>query len=310
VRNERRSTRLEQLAWKSCTSGAATSSAARVRRRYAASADSTSRWRRAKAGGSTTITSKRRPLAPQPGEHLERVAARGVVLARIDAAAAAVAFHVRDGRSDRRLRLIDAEHGACSAHGGMDPESAGAAEHVEHVAAAAVRCHQPSVVALVEEMAGLLSVEQVDPEPHAVFQEHDLVVERIAPHDATRVSGVGRDADGGGWERWCGCRVRDRARRAQDDPRWFEQVGGDRDHAVEVREPRSGVERDHHAGVVSVDDQAGQRVVLAVNQPVGGGASVGRELRAAFDSAGHARTQEVGVDGGRLAVVEDADSDR
>ena len=115
----------------------------------------------ANEGGSTITTSNRRPVLGHRRHHLEGVAERGVDAVRPECDPAGVGGHVGAGGLDRTRTLIDEVDRRRAGRGGVDAESAGATEDVEHGATGAVGGDQGPVLALIEERARLLPAHHV-----------------------------------------------------------------------------------------------------------------------------------------------------
>ena len=164
-----------------------------------------------------------------------------------------ITFHVGDGL----LGYIDGIDADGAAGEGIAGESAGIAEEIEHASAGGVLADKLSVVALVEEKAGLLPARDVDMEGHAVLAHSHLAERAIQQTIDGDVSGDFRE--GGG------ALVIDGAEAvAEDIPQRLREGVAQEAHAV-------GVELHDHVAVVPIDDQPGQVVALAVHQAEGGG---------------------------------------
>ena len=173
----------------------------------------------------------------------------------------------------------------------MDGEAAGVAEEVDDVDAGGEGADGAAVLALIEEEAGLLAVEDVDGEADAVLADLDrrrrrAAVEQLAAAAARALDDVGDAERAHLRRRW--------RRRTQSAP--------DADGVT--------VEPDDGDRAVDVDDDAGEKVALAVEpaEGVGGGGVEDAAARAQ-------RRADAGADEGfveRLARVErgDADGDR
>ena len=108
-----------------------------------------------------------------PVEVGEHVLADGVVpLCEVAAHQAHVLLHEVDGL----LRNIDGIHVLRPTAQGVQRETAGVGEHVEDGVPLCQLAHHGAALSLVEEEAGLLSVEDVDFEEDAVFGGDDLLV--------------------------------------------------------------------------------------------------------------------------------------
>src|SRR6185312_13846466 len=135
----------------------------------------------------------------------------------------------------------------------VDGEAAGVAEEVDDVDAGGERADGAAVVALIEEEAGLLTVQDVDGEADAVLADRHRrrrrgAVEQLALAAARALEDVG-DAEGASF------------------------VDEERDERVAPDADGVAVEAQDGDGAVDVDDDAGKEVALAVEpaEGVGGG---------------------------------------
>ena len=82
----------------------------------------------------------------------------------------------------------------CPTPHGIDAETTGVAEHVEHLAAFGIAFHKGAVVALIYEEARLLSFEPVDMESQAVLASNIVVA--FAPNEAVLLPQLGFEWQG------------------------------------------------------------------------------------------------------------------
>ena len=153
------------------------------------------------------------------------------------------------------------------------------------------RPHQRPVVALVEEVPGLVTADDVGLQRQAALAEPNRTIGRRSD-DRRAVGEPERLA------------LADVAGQAQDDALRVERLAQRRDHSGEVGEPDRGVQLDDERAVVAVDDERRQAVVLAVHAPVGVGVGIGGERRAALERGRDPLPPERLVDLARLAVVQ------
>ena len=160
------------------------------------------------------------------------------------------------------------------------------------------RPHQRPVVALVEEVPGLVAADDVGLEGEAPLAEPDRA-RRVAarrssmPSVSPNVSPLPT--------------VRERRSTTRSGSSASHSVG---DHGGEVGEPDRGVQLDDQRAVVAVDHQRRQAVVLAVHAAVGVGVGIGGERRAALEGGRDPLPPERLVDRTRFAVVQDLEADR
>jgi hypothetical protein len=107
------------------------------------------------------------------GEPFERVGLDLMVGSAGDGGEVAVEVEVAAGGGEGVWGDVEVGHRAGPAAGGVDGETAGEAEHVEDIAAAGEGADAAAVVALVEEEAGFLALDDVGFEAEAVFEEDD-----------------------------------------------------------------------------------------------------------------------------------------
>jgi hypothetical protein len=156
---------------------------------------------------------------------------------------------------ERAGARIDAAHRGRTAGVGGDAEAAGIGEAVQHAPARGALTNSASVVALVEEEAGLLAVLDVDAIPQTGLADLDLGGQRRAPDEALAHRQAFFAAH------------RDVA--AFEDAGRCQPVDEDFDDAIEKPLHASGLHlQDEHAGI-PVDDQTGQQVAFAGDDAVG-----------------------------------------
>ena len=189
---------------------------------------------------------------------------------------------------ERLARRVDAGGLARAALERIEREAAGVGVDVEHARIFRQRRHPPPVLALIEEHAGLLSVQRIDRERDAVLDAAYAVGRGarrlVAAHHPRRR----REAFD----------LREAARRHLDDRLGLHDF---RERVVELdlallHPERRELHRAHVA--VDVDDDARQRVALGVDEPE----RVGRrrrepEPRAQSERLGHAPRDQRRVDG-------------
>ena len=238
------------------------------------------------------------PCGAQALQLGERIAGEHLVRARGDGRQRAVERHVALRRRDGERARVDGQHGVRAAGGRVDGEPAGAAEDVEHAGAAGERADAAAVVALVEEVPGLLAANDVGLEREPRLEERHGPLDRLACDELALLQPVQ-------------VLVAGRAREAQHDRGRPAQVDERVDHVAQVRHPRRRVQlHDEHVRV-AIDDEAGQAVVLAVDEPVAGGRRIelGRERRPSLDRRAEPRPEPCRVDRHRRALVEHLHAD-
>ena len=182
----------------------------------------------------------------------------------------------------------------------MHREPAGAAEDVEHPRALRQGAHERPVVTLVEEVTGLLTVDHVGFERETELEELDRPID-IGPvqrHALLQPVQV---------------EISHRTGEPKDHRPHGEQLDEQRDECRQVRDPRCRVDLDDGDVPVAVDDQSGQRVVLAVHDPVASGRDGRRRLfesGAPLASSVEASAEELRIDRCRTAAVQDLHPDR
>ena len=236
-------------------------------------------------------------VAAQAFQLLERIRHDRREAAGRDLRPRRVVGQVAAGDRERRLAEVDRDHLRRSAGGGVHREPAGAGEDVQHPGTGRHAPGQDPVVALVEEVAGLLPVHHICLEPQAALLEQHRPVrwradQRIAFLQPVQCRGVqlaGQAQDHGG-------RVERRLHRRQQ----VRQVGN----------PRGRVQLHHQGAVVGIQHQAGEAVVLPVEHPVSRGVAGGEQRPAHGTGRGDPGRPEGGVHRDRLAVVQHLEADR
>src|SRR5439155_10096978 len=90
------------------------------------------------------------------------------------------------GQGERRARGVDRHDLRGPAERGPDPDRSGICKRVQHAAARGERTHARAALALVEEEAGLLPVQDVDQEARAVLLDRQARRRLLAGEDAAR----------------------------------------------------------------------------------------------------------------------------
>ena len=193
---------------------------------------------------------------------------------RVGRIVAEVELHVLRGQRHGAFGRVHRADFPGAAREGVDREPARVAEGVEHGAALGVAFDQLAVFALVEEEARFLPLFPVDAEPLAVFQNDVRRMVRGSPQVAV-------DGSEGGLEG-------ERLRRFVVDGR--EACAVDRAQRLGDLHPRvvhaRRVALDDGDRAVDVDDEARQRVALAVDQAITGRRGVVREVERAAHVVG------------------------
>ncbi len=235
----------------------------------------------------------------EPLELGERIAPDGLERACIDGRQMPVEVHVAPRRGDGERARVDRQDRVGSAGGSVHGEAAGAAEQVEHAGPVRERADEAPVVALIEEVARLLTPDDVGFEGESRLEERHRPGDGFAGHDLALLQPVQLLLAGG-------------AREAQHDRRRREHVDERVHHVAQVRHPRRGVQLDHEHVGVAVDHQPGEAVVLAVYDavPVRRGSLVGGQRRTPCRRLAQAGAEPRGVDRRRRAFVEHLHADR
>ena len=184
-----------------------------------------------------------------PVEVGEHVLADGVVPFR---EVAAHKPHVLLHKVDGLLRNIDGIHMLRPAVQGVQREAAGVGEHVEDSAPFCQLAHHGAALALVEEEAGLLSVEDVDFEEDAVLGGDDLPVGLAVNPADFRCNLLVLSGLDGGFE--------------ADGLRVGQQLGEQLREGSAQSVHAHGVHLHDEVSVVGVDDETGHAVALAVDE--------------------------------------------
>lgn len=229
--------------------------------------------------------------------HLERIAdgARETHMADLFC----VVFEISLRGGDRRCRDINRVHEAGTTRSGVDREPTRAGKHIEHRSVVSYGSNPLSVVALVEEMTGLLAVKHIGLERQTILQKQhrprDLRSKEHHAIDKTKRHGLGR--------------LRYVSAQAQDnsiDTLHRGELGDDR---TKMRVPRDRIHFNDEGVRVSIRDEGTDAIVLPEEHAVPRGVRAAERL-----ACGNGRIDNTGpvsiIDRERLARVQYANSNR
>ena len=166
-----------------------------------------------------------------------------------------VQFDVLVGQVDGLGRTVYRVNQCRASAHGIDRETSGIAEHIEHVASAGITLQQRTVFTLVYKETGLLSLQPVDVEVQTIFGSY--VVGASTFQETVLGIEVGLERQG-------------IFRLVVNVVNLVTHHLGQRfgyGHALQVHTGRVGL---HHGGAgIDVDDQSGQVVAFTMYQPVG-----------------------------------------
>ncbi len=172
----------------------------------------------------------------------------------------------------------------------MHGEASGAGEHIEHAGALAHRGQQRPVLPLVEEVPGLLAADHVGLEQQPVLEERHRLDGQVTHHGHRPAA--------------------DAATMAHDHGRRNDQLTETVDDVRKVGQPGRGVDLRHVRVVVAIDHEAGQAVVLPVDEAIPGGVAGLLQRPPVRQRGAQSPGPERRVDRRRPAVVQDTDADR
>lgn len=190
---------------------------------------------------------------------------------------------------------IDIGDTAGAGAGGVKGKAAGKTEGIQHILARGKASNKASILALIEEEAGLLTFENIGLETQARFKKNDRILGR-------RANQHGRIADSD--LRGRGLNV---AAQTQNETIGTKLFVDERDHLIEARKPDSGIKLENKCFGILIEDKAWKLITFAIDPAEGVG------FRIQNSGAPTAREVEtlappILVHQRRLSAVNDADT--